>query len=476
MAKKKTVTDNSKKLEKAFKTSAKEVLPNFLKNTDIQILMPLEATLMRSDFSKVQLTVLLSIIEKLAYKIREVVDKRKNMKAGDQLSLFDEKEFLLNEKDEKVFRIKLYYKDVGVNKSHYQELESSIKALAGLPISLPFRSKDGREYQLFTNFCDVYVPTNQKKNIYCIVDFKQDVAKSLLKVDFGYHYVGKHASNFFGKCSKYCERIYWLIQGYQNVGSVTISTAEFRKRYGLEKTYKNFNSIRTKILDVSRDEIKKVFILRGCDCWFTYELIYSGKKKTGEPDQIQFIIHQESPVIDDKDFLDKQLKMEELSGSAEFIDILTEDLHITAQVAKRLSRQLTKDNYQAAINKAIILKAELNSGKEIKNPSRYILTSIGNFFIEYSDNLKAREREKKIDSPLKKWQKILESIGKGQSHATVEACSQIFFHSYKEDTKELLLVTEDITKITDEIKTIIRVKIDEYFGKDVKIKIENKNK
>lgn len=473
MAKKNTNVENSKKLEKAIKSSAREILPNFLKNTDIQILMPLEATLMRSDFSKVQLNVLLSIIEKLAYKIREVVEKRKHMQAGDQLSLFDEDEFLLNEKDEKVFRIKLFYKDVGVKKSHYQELENSIKALAGLPVSIPFRSKDGKEYQLFTNFCDVYVPKNQKKNIYCIVDFKQDVAQSLLKVDFGYHYVGKLASNFFGNRSKYCERIYWLIQGYQNIGFVTITSKEFRKRYGLEKTYKNFNSIRTKILDTSVEEIKKVFSLRGCDCWFTYDLIYNGKKKIGEPDEIKFIIHKESPVVDDKGFLEKQFEMEELVGSSEFVDILKEDLHVGVQVAKRLAKQLTKDNYQAAINKAIILKAELDTGKDIKNPSKYILVSLQNFF----DTFKHEEKPSVSCDPSTLWKRFIVDMCNATSpEEERETISHMAFESFDPSTtpqKTLIIRVpskEIAIRMTSEYEKLASRLLKKHFGDGVTAK------
>lgn len=470
MGRKYSSADNSKKLEKAIRSSAREILPDFLKNSDIQILMPLEATLMRSDFSRVQLSVLLSIIEKLAYKIREVVDKRKNMGAGEELSLFDENEFLLNEKDEKVFRIKLHYKDVGVSKSHYEELESSIKALAGLPISLPFRGKDGREYQRFTNFCDVYVPMGQKKNIYCIVELKQDVAQCLLKVDFGYHYVGKHASNFFGKCSKYCERIYWLIQGYQNIGHVTVPAAEFRKRYGLEKSYRNFNSIRTKILDVSRDEIKKVFMLRGCDCWFTYELIYDGRKRKGEPDEIKFTIHRESPVVEDKEFVDKQLRAEELAGGAEFTDILRKDLHVGELAARRLAGLLTKENYQAAINKAISLKAELDSGREIKNPSRYILTSIGNFFAEFGEKAKgASTGNGNRGSAV--WREMLMRYCRTADQTAVrETISLMRFGGYDAEKKTLTICFPDMeTKNRmDEYGPSFSKAVKRHFGEDVR--------
>ena len=54
----------------------------------------------------------------------------------------------------------------------------------------------------------------------------------------------------------------------------------------------------------------------------------------------------------------------------------------------------------------------------------------------------------------------------------MEACSQILLDKYDEDTKELYLITSNMAKITEDIKSIIRSRIDEYFGKDVKIIIK----
>ena len=188
--KKKKDEKGAKKVQRAIKESAKEKIPDFLKINDIQILMPLEATSMHSDFTQIQLRVLLSLIEKLAYKLREIIEKKKTQEPGTQLCIFQDDEWNFNEKGEKIFRLRLLYKELGVDRHHYEQLENSLKALASLPISLPYKDGEGKSYQRFTNFCDVYIPENQKKNIYCLVDLKEDVANSLLKVDFGYHYVG----------------------------------------------------------------------------------------------------------------------------------------------------------------------------------------------------------------------------------------------------------------------------------------------
>ena len=70
----------AKKVLRVVKDSTKEKVPDFLKFDDIQILMPLEATSMHSDFTQIQLRVLLSLIEKMAYKLHEIIEKKKFQK------------------------------------------------------------------------------------------------------------------------------------------------------------------------------------------------------------------------------------------------------------------------------------------------------------------------------------------------------------------------------------------------------------
>ena len=51
--------DIKKKVQRAVKNSAREKMPDFLKFDDIQIVMPLKATSIHSDFTQIQLRLLL---------------------------------------------------------------------------------------------------------------------------------------------------------------------------------------------------------------------------------------------------------------------------------------------------------------------------------------------------------------------------------------------------------------------------------
>ena len=121
--------DIKKKVLRVVKNSAREKMPDFLKFDDIQILMPLEATSMHSDFTQIQLRVLLSLIEKMAYKLREIIEQKKVQEYGTQLCIFKEDEWTFNQKGEKIYRLMLQYKDLGVDRHHYTQLENSLKAL-----------------------------------------------------------------------------------------------------------------------------------------------------------------------------------------------------------------------------------------------------------------------------------------------------------------------------------------------------------
>ena len=376
--------------------------------------MPLEATSMHSDFTQIQLRVLLSLIEKLAYKLREIIEKKKTQEPGTQLCIFQDDEWNFNEKGEKIFRLRLLYKELGVDRHHYEQLENSLKALASLPISLPYKDGEGKSYQRFTNFCDVYIPENQKKNIYCLVDLKEDVANSLLKVDFGYHYVGKKASEFFGKTS----------------------------------------------------EIKRVYDLGACECWFEYREIYKGNKKKGEPYEIEFIIHKD----DDSTRINKQLALEERVGRDKFEEILTNGLHLPPKTVKWQLKRLTDENCQAAISKALVIKSYVDADKK-ENPMSYIITSLNDFFENYKPTSKEVTQDTK-DYRTRYAEFIAEICRISSIDDTKNIYSQMLFESY-DDINKVLIITipnrEFGAKVTEhgDLVTGLLVK---YFGEGIEIK------
>ena len=68
---------NERKLKRAVKNATKVEVPEELRNGDLQILMPFVVSSMNSDFSKIQLDVILSIIEKIGMTLRDILDQKK---------------------------------------------------------------------------------------------------------------------------------------------------------------------------------------------------------------------------------------------------------------------------------------------------------------------------------------------------------------------------------------------------------------
>ena len=148
-------------------------------------------------------------------------------------------------------------------------------------------------------------------------------------------------------------------------------------------------------------------------------------------------------------------------------------MHVGVQVSKRLAKQLTKDNDQAAINKAIILKAELDTGKDIKNPSKYILVSLQNFF----DTFKHEEKPSVSCDPSTLWKRFIVDMCNATSpEEERETISHMAFESFDPSTtpKKTLIIRvpskEIAIRMTSEYEKLASRLLKKHFGDGVTAK------
>ena len=89
---------------------------------------------------------------------------------------------------------------------------------------------------------------------------------------------------------------------------------------------------------------------------------------------------------------------------------------------------------------------------------------------------KSKKQEKNL-APLSNWQKIIEKIGQSQTQSVVEQFSQLFFDSFNEDGKELIISapSEDYARNIGANMDLLLNKVTEYFGKDVNLKFVYRN-
>ena len=114
------------------------------------LLQPIAVTMMRHDYSLIQVRILVSIVESLQSILHGIL----NNKRGFQLDLFQTDEL---DEDGRM-PIKLPFKELGVDPNHYPQLRNSLKMLGSIPGEIPYKTAQGRKYTKTTNLCGGYIP------------------------------------------------------------------------------------------------------------------------------------------------------------------------------------------------------------------------------------------------------------------------------------------------------------------------------
>ena len=212
------------------------------------LLQPIAVTMMRHDYSQVQVRILVSIVESL----QNILQGMLNGGTSRQLDIFRSDEL---DEDGRM-PIKMPFKELGVSPSHYPQLRNSLKMLASIPVEIPYKTQEGRKYTKATNLCDVYIPEDNSYSKYAILKIDRTVAERLVSFDFGYHRLGKQI--VFACKNRYTQRIYMFIASWLDKGKAVIDPLEFRKMLRLEKNYKKFPDFCRRVLDPARSELRSL--------------------------------------------------------------------------------------------------------------------------------------------------------------------------------------------------------------------------
>ena len=318
------------------------------------LLQPIAVTMMRHDYSQVQVRILVSIVESL----QNILQGLLNGEAARQMDLFRSDEL---DEDGRM-PIKLPFKELGVNPSHYPQLRNSLKMLASIPVEIPYKTQEGRKYTKATNLCDVYLPEDNSYSKYVILKVDRTVAERLVSLDFGYHKLGKQI--VFACKNRYTQRIYMFVASWLYKGHAVIDPLEFRKMLRLEHNYKKFPDFRRRVLDPAREELRKLADDGFCDCWFDYEPLYLHGQRGGEPDKIAFTIHATG------DPLNAQLDQITQSQQRYISDMLLRHFAFRDEDAKKLAQRVTPDLYQEAVGKLMELNERFRT-QPVKSRAAY---------------------------------------------------------------------------------------------------------
>lgn len=330
------------------------------------LLQPIAVTMMRHDYSLIQVRILVSIVESLQSILHGIL----NNKRSPQLDLFKTKEL---DEDGRM-PIKLPFKELGVDPNHYPQLRTSLKMLAAIPVEIPYKTSEGRKYTKATNLCDVYIPEDRSYNKYAILKLDRSVAERLVSLDFGYHRLGKQI--VFACKNRYTQRIYMFIESWVDKGRTVIKTLEFRKMLRLENNYKKFSDFCRRVLEPAKQELKELADKGFCDCYFDYEKKYDHGQRGGEPDELVFQIFRA------KNKMDAQLEQMNEMQRRQFQQMLIQYFDFTQPNAKSMAERITAELYPLAMQKLMDLRQRFNT-TYVKDKAAYTFKSLDQMIREY---------------------------------------------------------------------------------------------
>ena len=351
---------------KAKKATVKRDIPTDLIPIEEEtwLLQPIAVTMMRHDYSLIQVRILVSVVENLQSILHGIL----NNKRSPQLDIFQ-----TNELDEEGrMPIILPFKELGVDPNHYPQLRTSLKMLASIPVEIPYKTSEGRKYTKATNLCDVYLPEDRSYNKYAILKVDHSVAERLVSLDLGYHRLGKQI--VFACKNRYTQRIYMFLESWIEKGRTVIKTVEFRKMLRLENNYKKFSDFCRRVLDPAKTELKELADKGFCDCYFEYEKKYDHGQRGGEPDELVFKIFRP------KNAMNAQLEQISDMQRQQFQQMLQRYFNFTLPNAKKIAERITADNYNDAMQKLMELRQRFSGNSDIKDKAAYTYKSLSQLF------------------------------------------------------------------------------------------------
>lgn len=330
------------------------------------LLQPIAVTMMRHDYSLIQIRILVSIVENLQKILHGILNNERN----PQLELFRTDEL---DPDGRM-PVRIPFKTLGVDPNHYPQLRNSLKMLASIPVEIPYKSSEGRKYTKATNLCDVYIPEDRSYTKYAILKIDRSVAERLVSLDFGYHRLGKQI--VFACKNRYTQRIYMFLESWLQKGSTVIKTIEFRKMLRLENNYRKFSDFCRRVLEPAHDELKELSDKGFCDLWFEYDKKYDHGQRGGEPDELIFRIFKAKNDVNQR--------LEELTQSQrrQFEAMLIRYFDFTPVNARKMATRVNGENYQNVMTKLMDLRQRLMQDSSIKDRAAYVYRSLDNLFKE----------------------------------------------------------------------------------------------
>lgn len=358
------------------------------------IKQPYNLTFMRGELSNMQLSAIIEVMDNMQDRVNQYLGMSPDNRSL-QPSLFTEQEM-----QDGIPSIRIPISSLGVLPQYYDRLEEAVRSMTSQSIEYE-TEKDGVPVKVFAPlFKSIAIPRrsvlSKEKSIegkieqpskhtprrgsFIEINLNSEVVPYLFDMRRYNKYIKEVARN----CSLYTSRIYMCITAKKiNQNSVwEISYPEFRQIMGADKydsvkrewvtqKYPIYTDFRKRVLNGAMKELMDLKEKGEVDCYFTYEEVFPGGIRRGNPDRLRFNIH-----LTDMGKLEQE-KTELTRGKIEIQDYMRQNFRFNLTEARNLIRMVPEDKLGEMMKKMVSLKKYLDEhiGK-IENTKGYALMAL----------------------------------------------------------------------------------------------------
>lgn len=214
--------------------------------------------------------------------------------------------------------IEFRFSDFGTDTHNYQKIREGIKELKSLTVDFVDRTKKIRSY--YTVFTRIDIPEYANEYIMSVGHVSKeesevvvrratgsikfyinpDMAKTIFDMSQGY--ISHLKSIARDSKRRSTPRVYLMLTRYANMGraNVDITLVDLKDYLGMvelddygnvvSEQYPEFPKFKKRVLETAREDLERMSSLNQSDITFTYEPVYKGTTKRGNPEKVHFNI------------------------------------------------------------------------------------------------------------------------------------------------------------------------------------------
>ncbi|MBA2176867.1 replication initiation protein [Halobacillus locisalis] len=323
-----------------------------------------------------------------------------------------------------IYRVSIreFTKMMGLEQPKYTELGDILKKLMSKVIEI--EKTDGKK--LLTHWISgaEYSPDEGPQE--GTIDFSFDPRLKPYLLQLKNQFTSYRLENILELKSGYSIRFYELLKKWENVGVVTFTVDELRRKVGAVEVYKEFANFRQRVLEPASKELREK-----TDIYFEYEPIKKGRKYHSITFSIQLNKIKVEPI-----------PIEEDSNYEDIVDnfMITANklyLKVNKSTMKNWLAQsyaIWGDSYQESLHN---LMEEAANTKSLKNPPGFVVWKINEFAKELDDGKIAEPYEWETGEVIPDWFKQKEEQKTGENEAAASTHESIDTNELAEQLKRL---------------------------------------